>query len=80
MVECERRDVPYLFKLRHTKKVKVLVKQMMAQGADWQDCGDGWESIEARLRLGGHPRPSIAYERALDGMGVGPGTHHRCRR
>jgi len=53
MVECEERDVPYLFKLRHTKKVKALVNQMMAQGAAWQDCGDGWESIEARLRLTG---------------------------
>jgi hypothetical protein len=56
MVECEQRNVPYLFKLRHTKKVKMLVKQMMAQGADWQDCGDGWESIEARLRLSGWTR------------------------
>jgi hypothetical protein len=53
MLECEQRDVPYLFKLRHTKKVKVLVKQMMAQGEDWRDCGDGWQSIEARLRLSG---------------------------
>jgi hypothetical protein len=53
MVECEQRGVPHLFKLRHTQKVKTRVKQMMAQGAIWQDCGDGGESIEARLRLGG---------------------------
>jgi hypothetical protein len=53
MGECEQRGVPYLFKLRHTQKVKALVKQMMAQSARWQDCGDGWESIEARLRLSG---------------------------
>jgi hypothetical protein len=26
---------------------------MMAQGEDWRDCGDGWQSIEARLRLSG---------------------------
>jgi len=29
---------------------------MMAQGAAWQDCGDGWQSIEARLRLAGWTR------------------------
>lgn len=56
MAECEGRDVPYLFKLRHTKNVKDLVKRMMGQGAGWQDCGDGWESIEARLRLAGWTR------------------------
>jgi hypothetical protein len=53
MLECEERGVPYLFKLRHTRKVKVLVKSMMREGAAWQACGDGWESIEARLRLSG---------------------------
>jgi hypothetical protein len=53
MTECEERGIPYLFKLRHTKKVKALVKQMMAQGSMWKDCGDGWESIEARLCLTG---------------------------
>ena len=56
MDECEQRDVPYLFKLRHTKKVKELVTQMMRQGARWQDCGDGWEAIEATLLLSGWTR------------------------
>ena len=53
MLECEERGVPYLFKLRHTKNVKALVNSMMREGAAWQVCGDGWESIEARLRLSG---------------------------
>jgi hypothetical protein len=53
MVECEQRNVPYLFKLRHTQKVKMLVQDMMRQGSAWQDCGDGWQSIEASLRLAG---------------------------
>ena len=39
MFECEERGLPYLFKLRHTAKVKELVKRMMRQGALWQDCG-----------------------------------------
>lgn len=53
MVECEQHNVPYLFKLRHTRKVKTLVQDMMRQGAAWQDCGDGWQSIEASVRLAG---------------------------
>lgn len=53
MVEHEDRDLPYLFKLRHTAKVKELVKRMMRQGALWQDCGDGWQALESTLRLNG---------------------------
>ncbi len=41
MLESEERLVPYLFKLRHTVKVKALVQRMMGEGALWQDCGDG---------------------------------------
>ncbi|HXS29989.1 MAG TPA: transposase, partial [Steroidobacteraceae bacterium] len=56
MEEFESRQLPYLFKLRHTLKVKVLVQQMMRGGAGWQDCGDGWEAMEAAIRLGGWTR------------------------
>jgi hypothetical protein len=45
--------LPYLFKLRHTAKVKDLVIRMMRQGADWLDCGDGWQALETALRLNG---------------------------
>ncbi len=48
--------LPYLFKLRHTAKVKELVVRMMRQGALWQDCGDGWEAMETTLRLSGWSR------------------------
>ena len=51
--EYEQRDLAYLFKLRHTTKVKKLVQRMMHQGALWQDCGDGWEALETTLRLSG---------------------------
>ena len=37
MLECEARGLPYLFKLRHTVKVKLLVQRMMRQGALWLD-------------------------------------------
>ena len=35
MVEFESRALPYLFKLRHTPKVKPLVQQMLRTGAGW---------------------------------------------
>ena len=51
MLEHEQRGLPYLFKMRHTAKVKELVKRMMRQGALWQDCGDGWQALETTIRL-----------------------------
>ena len=56
MLECEERLVPYLFKLRHTAKVKDLVQRMMREGARWQDCGDGWQALESSLCLTGWSR------------------------
>lgn len=56
MVEHEERALPYLFKLRHTAKVKDLVTRMIRQGAHWQDCGDGWETLESSLKLSGWTR------------------------
>lgn len=53
MVEHEERLLPYLFKLRHTVKVKELVIRMTRQGALWQDCGDGWDALETSIRLTG---------------------------
>ena len=53
MVEHEERLLPYLFKLRHTVKVKDLVNRMMRQGALWQDCGDGWDALETSIKLSG---------------------------
>ena len=56
MREFEERGLPYLFKLRHTAKVKELVKTMMGQGALWEDCGDGWQALESSLKLKGWTR------------------------
>lgn len=56
MKECEERNVPYLFKLRHTLKVKALVQRMMRLGARWADCGDGWQALETTLILQGWSR------------------------
>ena len=56
MLESEERLVPYLFKLRHTAKVKALVPRMTGEGSLWQDCGDGWQALESSLRLTGWNR------------------------
>jgi hypothetical protein len=56
MLEHEQRGLPYLFKMRHTAKVKELVMRMMRQGALWQDCGDGWQALETTIRLSGWTR------------------------
>ena len=53
---AEERDLPYLCKLRHTNKVKTLLRQMQRAGASWQDAGDGWQVLEATLRLTGWSR------------------------
>jgi hypothetical protein len=53
MKEAEERAMPYLFKLRHTPKVKTLVLAMQRSGAHWQNAGDGWEVLESSLKLAG---------------------------
>jgi Transposase DDE domain group 1 len=57
MCEFEARELPYLLKLRHTAKVKALVRDHLRQSEGWQDCGDGWEAAEATLKLSGWTRP-----------------------
>ena len=53
MREFEERKLPYLFKQRHTPKVKALVKTCMRSGSGWNEAGDGWEAMEASLKLKG---------------------------
>ncbi len=53
MCEFEEKGLPYLFKLRHTPRVKALVQTCMRMGCGWQEVADGWEAMEARLKLSG---------------------------
>ena len=55
-MQAEERAVPYLFKLRHTAKVKLLVAQMQRTGARWQDAGAGWKVCASGLKLSGWSR------------------------
>lgn len=53
MLECDAEKLPYLFKLRHTPKVKKLVNACLSKSEGWRDTGDGWEAMEAKLKLSG---------------------------
>ena len=56
MSDFEERGLPYLLKLRHTTKVKALVRELLRQSKGWVDCGEGWEAAEATIKLGGWSR------------------------
>jgi Transposase DDE domain group 1 len=51
--QAEARDLPCLLKLRQTPGVKTLIKQALRSGAAWRPSGEGWEAMEASLRLSG---------------------------
>lgn len=53
MTQFEERELPYLLKLRHTPKVKALVRDALRQSQGWVECADGWQAAEARLKLSG---------------------------
>jgi hypothetical protein len=53
MVEAEKRDQLYLFKLRQTRKVKKQIRSLERHGEVWSDAGDGWQGAEQRLKLTG---------------------------
>lgn len=56
MARAEQEDVPYLFKLRMTPRVKKTVERLM-RGADRSAAGQGWPGAETRLRPAGWSRP-----------------------
>jgi len=52
MSEMEEIGQRYLFKLRQTAGVKRLIERLWQQG-DWQGVGQGFDAVEAELRLSG---------------------------
>jgi len=54
--QAEVRELPCLLKVRQTPGVKTLIKQALRSGAAWQPSGEGWEAMEASLRLSGWSR------------------------
>jgi Transposase DDE domain group 1 len=55
MAAAERRDLPYLFKLRLTANVKRAIARAMGQSG-WAKAGHGWEGKQDELRLAGWSR------------------------
>ncbi len=56
MVEAEKRNQPYLFKLRQTINVKKRILDMECDAQTWNDAGDGWQGAESELKLMGWTR------------------------
>jgi hypothetical protein len=67
--EAERRDQPYLFKLRLTKGVKRTLERAM-RDEDWRDAGGGWQGKHGELRLMGWSRQRrvVLLRRRLAGV------------
>ena len=52
---AEQAGLPYLFKLRLTKRTRQLIERLMS-GHDWVETGQGWQGAESELRLSGWSR------------------------
>ncbi|MFW6152475.1 MAG: transposase, partial [Verrucomicrobiota bacterium] len=56
MVEAEKRNQRYLFKLRQTTKVKKQIRELECDADAWCDAGDGWQGAQRELKLMGWTR------------------------
>jgi Transposase DDE domain group 1 len=69
MRESELRGIDYLFKLRLTKNVKILIERTFMKGG-WSDAGQGWQGKAETLRLVGwsrHRRVIVLRRRLKEG-------------
>lgn len=57
MLQCESRDIGYLFKLRMSTKVRGLTKELEKLSGVWEDAGQGWEAQKSVLQLQGWEKP-----------------------
>jgi hypothetical protein len=55
MTECEKRALPYLFKIRQTTKVKRHIGQLFGR-EDWAAAGGGWQGLSSEMQLTGWSR------------------------
>ena len=56
MMAAERRQLPYLFKLRQTSGVKRLLERLF-RNEEWEALGQGWQGLRSELQLEGWSRP-----------------------
>lgn len=68
MTALEKRNQPYLFKLKLSKNVKRHIGSLFRQSG-WADAGQGWEGKDGELALTGwaHKRRVVVLRRALMG-------------
>lgn len=68
MAEMEALEQDYLFKLRQTAGVKRLIERQWSR-QDWQNVGQGFDAVEAMLRLSGWSRARrvVVMRRAVKG-------------
>ena len=66
MVDCEKRNLPYLFKVRQTTHVKRHIAQLWGRG-DWVSAGGDWQGRRSELRLTGWScsRPVVVLRRRV---------------
>ena len=55
MVDCEKRSLPYLFKIRQTTKVKRHIAELFGR-EDWAAAGGQWQGMASELQLSGWSR------------------------
>jgi hypothetical protein len=55
MADLEALEQPYLFKLRQSAGVKRLIERQWSR-RDWQPVSQGFDAVEAQLRLSGWSR------------------------
>jgi Transposase DDE domain group 1 len=55
MVACEKRSLPYLFKIRQTTKVKRHIAELFGR-EDWAAAGGEWQGMSSELQLSGWSR------------------------
>ncbi len=53
MSGCEGRNIPFLFKLKRTSKVKKLLKNLENPNVEWEDAKDGWDGLDTEIKLDG---------------------------
>ncbi len=56
MLEAEKRDQPYLFKLKKTSNVKKQILNLECHGDTWENAGSGWQGTEHEVKLTGWSR------------------------
>jgi hypothetical protein len=76
MVECEKRSLPYLFKIRQTTKVKRHIAELFGR-QDWAGAGGEWQGMSSELQLSGWSRKRrvvVLRRRVRDSLAVSAGA------